>query len=152
MNRDVLAKLLEAEPDELRGIGETETAQRVRADEEVRLAAAAILRQTDALDRGLLASHAGAHVNAQAAPTPAYAMPLRRGRARHARSLAVASLAAAALLTLLLTRPASNPLTESRPSGRSLTARLDVSADRPFAVIATDNPDIAIVWLFNQED
>jgi len=33
-----------------------------------------------------------------------------------------------------------------------LTAQLDAASDRPFAVIATDNPDIAIVWLFNKED
>ena len=55
------------------------------------------------------------------------------------------------LLTLLLTRPA--PQSAGIPSPeRSLTSRLNVTADRPFAVIATDNPDIAIVWLFNKED
>jgi hypothetical protein len=32
-----------------------------------------------------------------------------------------------------------------------LTAKLQAEADQPFGVFATDNPDIAIVWLFPEE-
>ena len=34
------------------------------------------------------------------------------------------------------------------PQARSMTAELDVEADRPFAVFPTNDPDIAVVWLF----
>jgi len=148
MKRNIMKALLAAEPAELRGTGETEVARRVREDEAVRKLATSILHQTQALNRALGSSHALARP--QAAP-PVSALRERRRRAGRAQSFAAAALTAAALLTLLLAQPASPPVSPGAPQ-RSLTARLDVKADRPFAVIATDNPDIAIVWLFNQED
>ena len=38
------------------------------------------------------------------------------------------------------------------PHAPSMTAEMDVEADRPFAVFPTSDPDIAIVWLFNPKD
>jgi hypothetical protein len=33
-----------------------------------------------------------------------------------------------------------------------LTATLEVESDRRFAVFPTDNPNIAIIWLFDEEE
>lgn len=38
------------------------------------------------------------------------------------------------------------------PQARSMTAEMDVEADRPFAVFPTSDPDIAVVWLFNPKE
>ncbi len=38
------------------------------------------------------------------------------------------------------------------PQARSMTAELNVEADRPFAVFPTSDPDIAVVWLFNPKE
>jgi ABC-type bacteriocin/lantibiotic exporter with double-glycine peptidase domain len=60
-------------------------------------------------------------------------------------------LAAIALIVIAGPDPAVTPArgpTASEP----MTASLDVSSSRPFAVFPTDNPDIAIVWLFDEEE
>ena len=38
------------------------------------------------------------------------------------------------------------------PQARSMTAEMDVEADRPFAVFPTSDPNIAVVWLFNPKE
>jgi len=38
------------------------------------------------------------------------------------------------------------------PQARSMTAELNVEADRPFAVFPTSDPDIAVVWLLNPKE
>ena len=88
------------------------------------------------------------------AADPGPSGPLRASPDRddgRARRWTVASVGAAALLTLLVTRPAQPPERSAGDEGH-MTRRLDAASDRPFAVIATDNPNIAIVWLFEEKE
>jgi hypothetical protein len=62
-----------------------------------------------------------------------------------------ASLAAAAAVGLLLILPRN---TADPPGPRpvtSSTARLEVESSGRFAVFPTNNPDIAVVWLFKED-
>jgi hypothetical protein len=72
----------------------------------------------------------------------------RMGRVGRATLLS-GGLAAAAIAGILGRRE----MTQRMPAQaeQPITATLNASSPRPFAVIPTDNPDIAIVWLFNKE-
>ena len=85
------------------------------------------------------------------------AAPLRPRPSWKFRTL-VPLTAAAVVASLILMRTdrtgerdQSLPL-PSAPQARSMTAELDVEADRPFAVFPTSDPDIAVVWLFNPKE
>ena len=130
MKRDVRVRLLEAEPDELRGVGDTEVARWVREDEDVRRCAATILRQTDLLNQTLASGNAEDSAIGIRVLTP-FAMRERRRRARRAQSLAAVSLAAAALLTLLLT-------------SRGATVRSASSAVEALEAIRARMPDVLL--------
>jgi hypothetical protein len=152
MKREWLALLLAADVEELRGEGGSEVARLVRQDAEFREHAAAILRDQEKLNLAL--SEMAHQPNARAALNTALA-GARTGQSGiaigRARRWTVASVGAAALLTLLVTRPAPPP-ERSAGDEADMTRRLDAASDRPFAVIATDNPNIAIVWLFEEEE
>jgi hypothetical protein len=150
--------LLEAAPAELRGEGTSEIARLVREDPDVRAAALRILEEMHALDAGLaeMAQLAGARVPLRdVAPSKAsVASPAPR---RHASTgwrlaLGLAGGAAALITGLVLWQPNSPTPTPASAKAQSITATLDAESPRPFAVFATDNPDIAIVWLFDKEE
>jgi len=122
-----------------------------RADRDPRLpgrVAAAADREADALgDRGPVAR------------SPRVSAPRAARSASQWRSLGLAvGLAAAGLAAFALVRPKPAQPPAALPSAdpvaaspAPLTATLAVESDRRFAVFATDNPNIAVVWLFEEE-
>lgn len=168
--------LLDADPAELEGRGNSETARRIREDPQLRAEAARILgamRELDAAlhDRAVRASSAaagrvaGASAGAAGADAALHAGSSVRSGARGPGGLTsgpvrtsarrgpavgwtVAGTLAAAGLAAFLFWP--HPLREADVPEPPLTSRLDAASDRPFAVLATQNPDIAIVWLLEE--
>jgi hypothetical protein len=140
LNRADYDALLVADMDELRGTGDSVIAARVRNDEQMRAAADRILVRTAAVDEALTRS--------RPTRTRVHAMRPRMGRVGRATLLS-GGLAAAAIAGILGRRE----MTQRMPAQaeQPITATLNASSTRPFAVIPTDNPDIAIVWLFNKE-
>jgi len=152
--------LLEAAPAELRGDGESEIARLVREDPDVRVAAAGILDAMAAMDVGLAemarlgASRLPLRDLARPDPSGARPAPRRRTRFGWQVALGLAGGAAALVVALVLRRP-NHPAATPQAANRDalpITATLDAESPRPFAVFATDNPDIAIVWLFDREE
>ena len=145
-----LDMLLEAEPDELRGLGDSPLARRVREDPVVRAAARQIIDALNVLNAGLATAADRAATRPVIRPS-VHALAERRPRRSRAGRVAVALAAAAAIVLLLARPPARGP---GAPQGAdretALTAQLDASADRSFAVFATRNPDIAIVWMLEE--
>ena len=90
------------------------------------------------------------------APIHGRTAPVRRGPFSRWRTLA--PLAAAAIAALVLVRGGEMaregepfiPPPESRVP--SMVSEMDVEADRPFAVLPTSDPDIAVVWLLNPQE
>jgi len=92
-------------------------------------------------------------------PTPIHerAAPTPRRSARRWRTAAPFA-AAAAIAALILVRGEETaeevatliPPPESRAP--SMVSEMDVEADRPFAVLPTGDPDIAVVWLLNPKE
>ena len=169
-NRE-LELLLEAEPDELRGLGTSEVARLVREKDEVRALAARILAGLGEANASLetLASRpptprrAGAGEHAPSGRNPGRFAGQRvrdrvpgrvSGRAVRGRGLGVAAgLALAAIALILLYAPRGGPGSKARTTEASpLSANLDAGSDRPFAVFETENPDIVVVWLFPKEE
>jgi hypothetical protein len=130
--------LMEAEPSELRGEGGSELARLVRRDTEVRAAAQDLLHGMRELDTAL------------SAPGPSRIAAFPRWMRWRNFGLAT-GLAAATLAALLLSSP-DVQLPADDSASVPLTATLEVESDRRFAVFATNNPDIAIVWLFDEEE
>ncbi len=153
----VLRQLLEAEPAELRGEGETDIARIVRRDPDVRAHATQILEALRAVGAGLATASreraARIPLRGDAAPERSVARPTLPGSAFAWRfAFGLGSCAAAVIMALVLWQQRSAPAQPDGAGSRSITATLDASASRPFAVFATDNPDIAIVWLFDREE
>jgi hypothetical protein len=141
LNDADMVQLLEADIDELRGEGESDLADRIRTEPAVRRAAEHIVARLAQVD-GLIA--------AESASLQSAAIRTRKHAAGWKSAIVLTgTLAAAALAGVVLYRgaPENIPTIPARP----LTATLNASSTRPFAVIPTDNPDIAVVWLFNKE-
>lgn len=148
-------RLIEADLAELEGQGGSELARRVREDPEVRALARKLTAAMRDADRALagLAEDRSAGITLrgrQATPRKRQRSPRVRSRARPA--MAAIGLAAAAVATVMIARTAVQPRPEVALPANSVTASLEVSSSRPFAVFATDNPDIAVVWLFDEEE
>lgn len=156
--RRVRHLLLEAAPAELRGEGASEIARLVREDPDVRAAAARILEEMHALDAGLaeMARLGGSRVPLRDVARPEASVgrpaPRRHASAGWRLALGLAGGAAALVTGLVLWQPNSPTPTPASADAQSITATLDAESPRPFAVFATDNPDIAIVWLFDREE
>lgn len=146
---EVRRLLLEADLDALNGHGGSEIARLVREDPAVRALAEHIRVSMQQADAGLTKFSALAATGERAVQ--------RRTRVRKRVVLAVSALAVATLATLVVVRPVLTPTTPpvSAPAlsePEPMTARLAASSTRPLAVFATDNPDIAIVWLLDEEE
>ena len=134
--------MLGAELEELRGIGSSELVEHLRGCATCRARAAVIVDGYASLDAGL---HGLEPARAGAAVTPI-------GRRRRKYAWLPLPLAAAAVVALLLARPASEPL----PDVHALARR--ISPEQPIvqppagkqAVVMMKN-DVTIVWLYNQE-
>ena len=154
-----LEPLLEADPDELRGVGESKTAEHVRSCARCAAAAERVLRHNAALDAALAQSPDAPDVDAllrrarlqidepmrgprDTTPDGARARAWRRWR----RWAPVA--AAAALAALLLIGDREPELIGTPGAPRTAVAPLVESPDQNVAVIQTDNPDITVLWFY----
>lgn len=157
--RDALRIMLEAEPRDLRGDGESAVAAHVRECADCRMAADALLAGEESLAETL---------RGQAPPLDVKSL-LERARSddeesveipfpgpgrrtwRSAAWMSVVPLAAAAATTfLLLTRnggiPPVTPVSE--PAVITTAQVLEAPEGRNVAVLETQNPAIAVVWFF----
>jgi len=141
--------ILEAEPDELRGIGSGRVAAHVRDCSSCGHLAARILGETAALDAYLTADADPSTVE-EVLRRAGIASPHWTGTRSHPqgwwgrRSAWVALAAAASVAALLLARgpvPVALAVAELPPLVQS-------SSDRTVAVMQTDNPDITVLWFF----
>lgn len=148
--RDALRALLEAEPQELRGEGESVVAAHVRGCADCRVAADALLAGEESLAETLRGQAPPLDVKsvlerAHSAPTPSHP----RWRSAAWKS-AVPLAAAAATAFLLLTRDGGIPPVApvSEPAVITTAQVLEVPEGKNVAVLETQNPAIAVVWFF----
>ncbi len=143
--------LLEAEPDELAGIGDTEVAQHVAHCRRCRAVADEILGGQALLADGLRVLSPAGDVN-----SVVERIRLRERR-RHQRSRVrkfVLPLAAAAVLSVLvfgdrMSRRMVYDDTTARGAATLEAARaIQVSPARNVAVMKTDNPKITVIWFY----
>jgi hypothetical protein len=145
---DVRDLLLDAEPDELRGIGSTRVAEHVRACRRCARLAKRILDETDLL---------AAYLDERPAPpvadilgragVPAGPRPSRRSRVRRRWLWAPAAAAVAALFVAIESR---GPAPASGPALAAFDASpvVEPATGETVAVLPTDNPDITVLWFF----
>lgn len=148
--RDLRARLLEADPRELAGLGPSEVADHVRTCAACGAVAGAILEETAALGRFL--AEAGQPPDVEAILTSAGVPRSEPGAAARVFSFPSwrrwSALAAAAAVVGLLLLPADAPVevADIPPlEGRPL---VEVPPDRNVAVLPTANPDITVLWFF----
>ena len=142
--------LLEAEPEELSGAGTTPLARHVRGCERCALSARRILAANAGLEAALNAAAAPVVLDLDALIAEARVAGVSGEPAlpRHAWRK-WATLAAAATVVGLLLFPTRDPSLPGVPLEASAApAALEIPAGRDVAVIATDNPDITVLWFF----
>jgi len=147
--------ILEAETDELRGIGSGVVAAHIRGCPSCARLATRILEETAALNEYLTAEADAEAVDvvlrrAGIANTGSAVTPSRSRRA-WARPSAWGALAAAASITLLLVareRPPTSAPTAVALAVEEAPPLVQSSSERTVAVMQTDNPDITVLWFF----
>lgn len=159
-----LDRMMEAEPAELRGPGDTPLARHLQTCPRCGRVAAALVAELDALDAALDAYAAAGDAEAAADTALAAAPPRPAGREAPSprspwwrRSLrgGVPLAAAAAVATLLLVGRGPDPEPSPAPApvtSRSPRVAVEPPANRGAAVLETGNPNITIVWLYERED
>ena len=133
--------MLEADPELLTGIGDEPLAAHLNRCDVCRDAAAAMLRQVQ------LARTAYQRIEPVSSP------PRRVMRFSVRRSVwVVASLAAAAVITVVATRPAQVDLHGGHwvdlPDATSVPLAVDVPEGKSAIVFDTKNPNISVVWIY----
>ena len=146
---DAREQLLEADPAELRGEGETELSLHVRECAACGAVAARLVAATLELNRTLEAVQPGVPVDAALRELRGR---LRRERRRHRRLAGTIAVAAAATLAGLVLLRNGQPVVETdRQPSVVASPGLEVEAP-PGNTVAVfevaDRPDIVIVWLF----
>jgi hypothetical protein len=148
--------LLEAEPDDLRGLGQTEVARHIRACPACARAGGIILDTTASLN-AFLAS--GGHVSdldtvLRRAATSGGTTPMPTDRPESAlawrsrrRWVALAAAAAISALLLLPRRPPPLPPVATVANAAPLPS-LESAPGQTVAVFETGNPDITVLWFF----
>ena len=142
--------LLEAEPEELSGAGTTPLARHVRGCERCAVSARMILGANAGLEAALNAATARVvpDLDALIAEARVAGVSGEPARPRHAWRM-WATLAAAATVVGLLLLPALDPSLPGVPlEATAAPAAHEIPAGRDVAIIATDNPDITILWFF----
>lgn len=147
--------ILEAEPDELRGIGSGRVAAHVRDCSSCGHLAARILEETAALDAYLTAEADPSTVEEvlrrAGIASPHWTGTRSRPRDWWGRRSAWIALAAAASAAALLLARGRVPTTAPVPVALAvaeLPPLVQSSSDRTVAVMQTDNPDITVLWFF----
>lgn len=140
---DVRERMLEAEPGELRGSGNTPVAAHVRECTACRTLATRMLNAQDELASAL------SRLAPAGTPVPHPFRPARVIRV-------LAPLAAAAALVLVLSQPRDRrlPSLEPLPDPVALNANapvVNVASGDDVAIMTTTNPNITIVWYLERE-
>ena len=148
--------LLEAEPDDLRGIGQTEVARHVRGCPACARAGTIILEATESLnaflsgvepvpdlDAVLRRAATPEGITPQPADLPGPVAPWRLSR----RWAAFAAAAAIAALLLLPGRPPPLPPPATLAT-RAPLPTVESAPGQTVAVFETENPDITVLWFF----
>jgi len=148
--------LLEAEPDDLRGIGQTEVARHVRTCPACARAGEIILETTASLnafldsevpvpdlDALLRRATASAVTPPRQAERPGPVASWRGSR----RWVALAAAASIAALLLLPDRPAPLPPVATVATAAPLPT-VESAPGQTVAVFETENPDITVLWFF----
>ncbi len=148
--------LLEAEPDDLRGIGQTDVARHIKACPACARAGEVILETTASLNAYLGSEeHAPAldavlRRSATAEVTPPRqterAGPVASWRTNR-RWVALAAAASIAALLLVPGRPAPLPPTATVATAEPLPT-VESAPGQTVAVFETENPDITVLWFF----
>lgn len=149
----IIELLLEAEPDELRGVGPGEVARLVREREDVRTLADRILAGLADANRTLDVLAATSRLS-RPAGMPAEGRTTAGRRVPGLRPALAAAVVVVAIATMLLRSPDRAPGVKLGNAGGhpGLAASLAAGSDHPFAVFETENPDIVVVWLFPEEE
>lgn len=158
---DFRAMILEAEPMDLRGEGDTELAVHVRGCPACARVAALVLDETARLDAYLgdtpvldvEAVLARAALPAEAPEAVAHrTLPVSKAYSFPGRRILVPLAAAAALAALLLMRGQEirSPATSiaSSPAEPAVAPLVEPIAGQGAAIMQTDDPEITVVWLF----
>jgi hypothetical protein len=139
--------LLEAEPDELAGIGSSEVAQHVAHCSRCRAVANEILE-----GQGLLAGGIRALGPAGDVGLVVGRIRLRDRRRRQLRKVVLPLAAAAVLSVLVVGDRMSNGNVFDDPAGDvtnlEMARSIQVSPNRNVAVMKTDNPKITVIWFY----
>lgn len=156
--RGFRSQILEGDPHELRGEGDSRLAAHVRECSGCARAAATVLAELERLDAFLASDPSDAVVDrvlARAGPTvpgsrgPALAdlHPTGRPRPWPGRWTMVAAAAAVAALLLLPGSPVP-PAPEAPAGGTLRLPTVEAMSGQRVAVLETDNPDITVLWFF----
>ena len=148
--RDALRALLEAEPLELKGEGESAVAAHVRECSECRAAAEVLLTGEESLAETLRGQAPPLDVKSVLERAHSAPGPGRRAWRSAAWKSVVPLAAAAATAFLLLTRNGGMPPVApvSEPSLITTAQVLEAPEGMNVAVLETQNPAIAVVWFF----
>jgi anti-sigma factor RsiW len=153
--------LLQAEPDELRGVGDSELAAHVRTCPACGRAARTLLEATAELGAYLgragpapdvagILQRAAAPAARRVAPSPTASPGVRRRiRLEDPRPWVALAAAAAIAGMLLLPGPAAPPPPTAAADPYRLPT-VESASGRTVAVLPTDNPDITVLWLFQE--
>ena len=143
--------LLEAELDELRGIGDTPVARHVRGCPRCASSGRRIL-EAHARLHGALSKRPDLDVHALLARARASAA--RRGAPPRTPMRRWIALAAAASLAAVLLWTEREPPLDGTPWVATAQAPsvVEAPADRDVAVFETDDPDITVIWFFQEEE
>lgn len=162
-----MRRILDADRGALDGTGDSGLARHLRSCDRCAAAAAALARELAAVDHALSVhgdagdpdAAAAAALAASRAPVPvAEAAPRPRDR-RFLRAWVPLAAAAALAALLLVERPGTDPSDADLPPagvllGSTGAPRLAIRppADRRAAIMETANPNITIVWLYQEEE
>jgi hypothetical protein len=145
--RERLDAMLEADPHELAGRGESALAVHVRSCSQCRNAAQAILDATARLDAVLDAPGRAPDIEAILTRARLRVTPSPPAKRRHSakRWVALAAAGIAALMVMGRREPAPP---ESTPARLVTPPLVEVADDANVAVLPTRDPDITILWFF----
>lgn len=159
----ILPLLLEAEPDELRGVGASDVATHVRACPSCRARARRVLDAEAALDAHLGSAPAGFDMDAvlaaaDEAPRTSHGPPTRAApphapgrRVRISAWGRWSGLAAAAAVAALLLLPGREPPTLPAVARAEVPPPVvEAAPGHTVAIMATRNPDITVLWFFDR--
>ncbi|MBI4546125.1 MAG: hypothetical protein HY703_13075 [Gemmatimonadetes bacterium] len=150
-----LDQLLEAEPAELRGEGDSDLAAHVRACPRCRAVTERLLLEQDSLGQLLTSLRPARDAEQALARTldAARAPQLARGLRTWA-ALPLAAAAALAALLLLRRQDAgqlAEPLLQAAAARREPPPMVAAPPGKGVIVFHTGNPDIAVIWFFDTE-